>query len=65
MNKRTEGTIETSRLLDVKQLARYMNVGTLTASRFGKENNAVVRLGSRTLFDKIVIDRALDQLAGN
>lgn len=66
MHKRniaTEG--KEVRLINTEELAAYVGIGKAKAASFGKEAGAAVRLGSRLLFDKRIIDKKLDQLAGN
>lgn len=62
-NVATEG--KEVRLINTEELAAYIGIGRSRAASFGKEAGAEVRLGSRLLFDKKIIDKALDQLAGN
>lgn len=65
MNKRITRNNEDTRLLSVLELMSYIGVGRNSAIAFGKEHDALIKIGSRTLFDKKIIDKALDQLAGN
>ena len=65
MNKRTMTSGKDTRLLNVQELMSYIGCGRNTAVTFGKEHGALVRIGSRTLFDKVTIDKALDQMRCN
>lgn len=65
MYKRKISKDKENRLIDTKALAAYLGIGYNTASAFGKEHGAAVRIGTRLLFDKIMIDKALDAMRGN
>lgn len=64
MNKRSNREIETLkvRLLNIQELQMYIGVGRNNALNFGEESGAKIKIGGRTLYDKIVIDRYLDGL---
>ena len=55
--------LEEKRLLDVKELAEYTGLGLTMAREFGKETGAVYRIGRRVLYDRHIIDRAIDNKA--
>lgn len=65
MNKRIATSGNDTRLLNVQELMSYIGTGRNTAVSFGKEHGALVRIGSRTLFDKVMIDKALDAMRGS
>ena len=65
MNKKIARSDNDVRLLSVQELMNYIGTGRNTAVSFGKEHGALVRIGSRTLFDKVMIDKALDEMRGN
>ena len=48
------------RLLGVDELMNYLSLGKNKAMEFGKESGAVVHIGKRTLYDKVMIDRAIE-----
>ena len=48
------------RLLGVDDLMNYLSLGKNKAMEFGKESGAVVHIGKRTLYDKVMIDRAIE-----
>lgn len=50
------------RMLDVKQLANYMGIGTSNARIVGEEMGALKRIGRRVLYDKKIVDKYLDEL---
>ena len=65
MYKRKIAEDKESRLIDTATLAAYLGIGYNTASAFGKEHGAAVRIGTRLLFDKVMIDKALDEMRGS
>ena len=66
MNKRqTTAPIAEVRLIGINELASYLGIGRNSAIRFGEESGAVRRIGRRTLYDRRIIDRAIDQLEAN
>lgn len=52
------------RMLDTQALQGYLNMGYNRAVQFGKEAGAARYIGRRLLFDKKIIDQALDSLPG-
>ena len=58
MNKRiaTNG----GRLMGINELSQYLGVGLNTAKKFGRDHNAVVTIGTRVLYDRAVIDKAIE-----
>lgn len=52
--------INEKRLLDVKELCRYLSLGKNRAVDLGKSIGAERKIGRRCLYDKVVIDRYLD-----
>lgn len=52
--------IEEKRLLDTKELASYMSCGKQKARAFADECGATKRIGKSVLFDRHIIDRAID-----
>ena len=48
------------RLLDMAGLCAYLALGRNKSIEFAKEVGAMRRIGRRVLYDKTVIDRALD-----
>lgn len=62
MNQRIKDAERQSRMLDVNDLCAYINMGKTKASEFGERCGAKRRIGKRVLYDKRIIDRALDEL---
>ena len=61
--KRIEhGTIEQKRLLNITEVQIYTGLGTSAARTMMDEIGATVKYGARVLFDKKVIDAAIDQM---
>lgn len=50
------------RLFDVPDLCAYLNMGRTRAVEYAKQIGAERRFGRRCLYDKRIIDRALDEL---
>lgn len=53
--------LEGKRLLSVKELAEYTGLGLTRATEYGKELGAVYRIGRRVLYDRKIIDLAIDK----
>ena len=63
MKKKLEiGTIEQKRLLSLKEVCAYTGLGITLARSTMDELGATVKFGKRVLFDKTVIDTAIDQM---
>lgn len=61
MNKQNVmGNIEDKRLLNIKEVCTYTGIGQTRARQYMDEIGATRRFGKRVLFDKKVIDSALD-----
>lgn len=52
------------RLINLKLLMSYVGLGEKRAAQLGREAGAVVRYGSRVLYDRERIDQYIDQLRG-
>ncbi len=52
--------VSEKRLLTLQEAAQYIGLGTRRAREFMDQIGAVRKFGSRVLFDKAVIDAALD-----
>ncbi len=50
------------RLIDLKTLQVYTGLGEKRAAQLGREAGAVVRYGTRVLYDRETIDRYIDTL---
>lgn len=65
MNARTvRDGYEGKRMLSASELAKYVGLGQHSARRFAEEIGAVKHYGKRVLFDRVIIDKALDQMGG-
>lgn len=62
MNKqKVTGNIAEKRLLNIKEVCSYIGVGQTQARKYMDEIGATKRFGRRALFDKTVIDKALNE----
>ena len=52
---------QNKRLLNVVELCEYIGLGKTKATEWGKAIGADKRIGRRLLFDRTIIDRAIDQ----
>ena len=64
MNHRTNVVDNETRLLDVAALCVYLSMGKNRATEFGEQCGAKRKIGKRTLYDKRVLDKTLDKMAG-
>lgn len=63
MRKRTtESAFEEIRMFSVDEGTRYTGLGKSTFRRWAEEIGAVKRIGSRVLYDRTIIDKAIDNL---
>ena len=62
MRKRLSSNQSEKRMFDVSELAEYLGMGVTRAVEFGKDCGAVRHMGRRVLFDRKIIDKALDAL---
>lgn len=56
------GELREKRLLNIKEVCIYTGRGQVTARKYMDEIGATRKFGRRVLFDKIVIDAALDKM---
>ncbi|MDY4770882.1 MAG: polyprenyl synthetase solanesyl diphosphate synthase [Lachnospiraceae bacterium] len=64
MKKRTLYENSETRMFDVQGLQAYLSLGRSRAVEFAKAAGAERRFGKRCLYDRRVIDAALDNLEG-
>lgn len=65
MNARTISTdITQKRMLSEKEAQIYVGIGRSSIRKLGKNINAIQHIGSRILYDRLVIDRYLTENAG-
>lgn len=50
------------RLIDLKMLQAYTGLGEKRAAQLGREARAVIRYGTRVLYDREAVDRYIDSL---
>ena len=57
--------MDNKRLLNVAELQEYIGMGKSTATAGGKAIGAEKRIGRRLLFDRVIVDKAIDELHAN
>lgn len=62
MRIRTNVADNEMRMMDANALCAYMSMGRMNAVKFAKEAGAEKRIGKRCLYDKRILDKALDEL---
>lgn len=60
--KKNVDTVE-KRLLDVNELCTYLSLGQNRGVEFARSIGAERKIGRRSLYDKVTIDRYLDEQA--
>lgn len=55
----------TARLLHLNELQIYIGLGRNKAIEWGKSIKADVHIGRRVLYDRVVIDKVLDEMRKN
>ena len=60
---RVKGTVENTRMLSADQAGQYVGMGKTTLREWADQIGATRKFGRRVMFDKVVIDRALDAMA--
>ena len=63
MHLKDKGTIDETRLLHADQAQRYTGMGRNAFRKWADEIGATRKFGGSVRFDKVVIDKALDQMA--
>lgn len=51
------------RLLDANEVCMYLSLGRNRGVEFAKSVGAERKIGRRSLYDKVIIDKVLDELA--
>ena len=62
MNQRIKTNESVTRMFDINTLREYISMGKTRAAEFGEQCGAKRKMGKRTLYDKRIIDKALDDL---
>ena len=60
--QKVTGKIEEKRLLNINEVVAYIGVGRVTARKYMDEIGATKHFGSRVVFDKQVIDKAISNM---
>lgn len=62
MKKRiVSGDINTKRLINISELCSYIGMGKTLARSYADSIGATKHYGKRVLFDRFIIDQAIDQ----
>lgn len=51
------------RLLNIRELVEYTGLGESKAKRWAREIGAARKIGRRTVYDRTIIDKSIDELA--
>lgn len=63
MRKRIDnGTIAEKRMLSLAEVCTYIGIGQVQARRYMDEIGATRHFSKRVVFDKTIIDKALDRM---
>ena len=63
MIKTSEFSTESKILVNINNLQNMLDVGRNTAAQIGKDANAVVKIGARTLYNVKKISEYMDRIA--
>lgn len=64
MRERNKGCrFDGKRLLNTEEACRYVGMGRTKTRSWCEEIGAVKKFGARVVYDRVVIDRVLDQMA--
>lgn len=61
MKERTKSISTEKRLLGVNELTQYLSMGKNKSVEYARSIGAERRFGKRVLFDKVVIDKAINE----
>jgi len=62
MRKAIRGPIEDTRMLTIDQASAYTGLGRCTCRKWCEEIGAVRKFGNMVRIDKVIVDKALDQM---
>lgn len=62
VKRNNEGSITEKRMLDINEVCSYTGQGRTRARQYMDEIGATRKFGKRVLFDKKIIDAALDRM---
>ena len=51
------------RLMNIRELMDYTGLGESKAKRWARETGAAKKIGRRTVYDRKIIDKCIDELA--
>lgn len=60
--RQTTDTTKEKRLFSIDELAEYLSIGKTRAAHFGKDAGAQRNIGRRVLYDRKLIDKAIDAI---
>lgn len=63
MTEKVNETQGYGRLMNINDLCSYLNLGRNSSRNLGKSANAIVRIGTRVLYDRKKIDSYIDSQA--
>lgn len=63
MRGREKFNIENRRYMSIDELREYTGLGESTAIKVGKKAAAVIKIGARTLYDRVKIDAYMDSIS--
>ncbi len=61
--RKNECVMGEKRLLDANEVCMYLSLGRNRGVEFAKSVGAERKIGRRSLYDKVIIDKVLDELA--
>jgi len=64
MRERTQQVNNERRMLDASEACAYLGLGRCRGVEYAKAIGAEVKIGRRCLYDKVKIDKHLDELTG-
>lgn len=50
------------RMMNIEELCEYIGMGKTYTSKWAKEHGLTVKIGRRTLYDKVLVDKLIDDL---
>ena len=56
-----ENTLRNKRLLNLMEYCEYVGLGPTKGREWAKKIGAMKHIGIRVLFDKVIIDKAIDE----
>ena len=65
MNKRNKGPIAETRWFDLEQGCTYTGLGKTSFRAWAKQIGAEIKIGRIARFDKLIIDKAMDEATEN